>query len=291
MKNINKFKIALAQVNPVLGDFEKNIKKHLEFCDRAIKQKADLIVFPELSLTGYSIKDLNFDLAINLETNKLLKPLEEKSKKISILCGGVEEDTNYGIFNSAFYIEGGKCSFTHRKIYPPDYGMFEEIRYFSKGKSNDVHESKFGKLGIMVCEDLWHISVPLLMALKGAKILITIAASPTRLDLNSKSDVIKNYEINSEHHKSYARLLSSYVVFCNRVGFEDGVNFWGGSEVVDPFGNAVKTAKMFDEDMVYADINYNSIRRARHQARHFLDEDVKYLKNTVKMMNDELEKM
>jgi predicted amidohydrolase len=291
MKNIKKFKIALAQINPALGDLDKNIKKHLAFCDRAIKQNADLIVFPELSLTGYSIKDLNFDLAVNLQGNKLLKPLEEKSKKISIICGGIEEDTNYGIFNTAFYIEGGKCRFSHRKIYPPDYGMFEEIRYFSKGKSNDVYDSKFGNLGIMVCEDLWHISVPLLMALKGAKVLITIAASPTRLDLNSKSEVIKNYEINSEHHKAYARLLSSYVVFCNRVGFEDGVNFWGGSEVVDPFGNVVKTAKMFDEDLIYAEINYNNIRRSRHQARHFLDEDINFLKNTVKMMNDELEKM
>jgi predicted amidohydrolase len=277
MKNIKKFKIALAQINPALGDLDKNIKKHLAFCDRAIKQNADLIVFPELSLTGYSIKDLNFDLAVNLQGNKLLKPLEEKSKKISIICGGIEEDTNYGIFNTAFYIEGGKCRFSHRKIYPPDYGMFEEIRYFSKGKSNDVYDSKFGNLGIMVCEDLWHISVPLLMALKGAKVLITI--------------VIKNYEINSEHHKAYARLLSSYVVFCNRVGFEDGVNFWGGSEVVDPFGNVVKTAKMFDEDLIYAEINYNNIRRSRHQARHFLDEDINFLKNTVKMMNDELEKI
>lgn len=291
MKNKTSYKIALAQINPALGDFDKNIKKHIALCDKAIKKNADLIIFPELSLTGYSIKDLNFDLAINLQTNKLLKPLEDKSKKISIICGGVEEDDNYGIFNTAFYMENGKCRFTHRKIYPPDYGMFEEMRYFSRGKCIDVCESKFGKLGLMVCEDLWHISVPLIQALKGAKVLITIAASPTRLELNSRAKQIKNYEINSEHHKSYARLLSSYVIFCNRVGFEDGVNFWGGSEIVDPFGNVVKTAKFFNEDFIIADINFNTIRRARHQARHFIDEDINFLKNTVKMMNDELEKM
>ena len=169
--------------------------------------------------------------------------------------------------------------------------MFEEMRYFSKGKCADVCESKFGKLGIMVCEDLWHMSIPLIQALKGAKVLITIAASPTRLELNSNSKTIKNFEINSEHHKSYARLLSSYVIFCNRVGFEDGVNFWGGSEVVDPFGNIVKQGKFFDEDFMVADINLNTIRRARHQARHFVDEDINFLKNTVKMMNEEIEKL
>jgi predicted amidohydrolase len=287
----SKFKIALAQINPALGDFEKNLKKHIAFCDRAIKKNAELIVFPELSLTGYSIKDLNFDLAINQNNIKLLDPLLKKSKSIDIICGGIEEDINYGIFNTAFYISRGKLEFTHKKIYPPDYGMFEEIRYFSRGKEVKVHESKFGKLGILVCEDLWHMSLPLIQALKGAKVLITIAASPTRLQMNSSSKTIKNYEINSEHHKSYARLLSSYVVFCNRVGFEDGVNFWGGSEIVDPFGSVVKVAKFFDEDLIVAEIDFNKVRRSRHQARHFLDEDINALKHFVKLLNDEVSKL
>jgi NAD+ synthase (glutamine-hydrolysing) len=286
-----KFKIALAQINPALGDIEKNIKKHLSFCDKAVKKNAELIVFPELSLTGYSLKDLNFDVAINPYKNKILKPLLEKSKKIDILCGGVEEDEKFGVYNSAFYLSGGKVKFTHRKVYPPDYGMFEEMRYFSRGNAVDVHETKFGKVGVLVCEDFWHISLPLIQALKGAKIIITIACSPTRLTLNSKSKILKNYEINSEHHKTYARLLSAYVVFCNRVGFEDGVNFWGGSEIADPFGNIDKTAKFFDENLIISEINMETVRRARHLARHFIDEDINFLKNEVKLLNDELGKI
>jgi predicted amidohydrolase len=286
-----KFKIALAQINPVLGDIQKNIKKHLAFCDKAIRNKADMIIFPELSLTGYSIKDLNTELAVNPFTTKILEPIAEKSRKIDILCGGVEEDERFGIFNSAFYFSNGAIEFTHKKIYPPDYGMFEEMRYFSKGKKVEVHNTKFGKLGILVCEDMWHISLPLLLALKGAKIIITIAASPTRLEINTKSKKIKNYEINSEHHKSYARLLSSYIVFCNRVGYEDGVNFWGGSEIVDPFGTVIVLGKFFDEDIVFADIDFNKVKRARHQARHFIDEDIHMLKNDVKLLNDELSKL
>ena len=156
---------------------EKNIKKHLSFIDKAIKKKADLIVFPELSLTGYSVKDLNFELAINPYIDPILKPLREKSKKPLSCAGELKMMKTYGIFNSAFYIEAGEIKFTHKKVYPPDYGMFEEIRYFSKGKEADVHETKFGKLGLLVCEDLWHMSLPLLQALKGAKVIIGIARS------------------------------------------------------------------------------------------------------------------
>ncbi len=283
-----KFKIALAQINPALGDVEKNIKKHLNFINRALKKKADLIVFPELSLTGYSLKDLNAEVAVNPFNSDLLRPLEEKSKTIDIICGGVEEDDNYGLFNAAFYFSEGKLKGTHRKIYPPDYGMFEEIRYFSRGKKTRVFETELGKIGILVCEDLWHISLPMILALKGTKIITTIACSPTRLELNTKSKTIKNYEINSEHHKSYARLLSSYIVFCNRVGYEDGVNFWGGSEIVDPFGNVTALGKFFDEDLVIADVDYGKVKRARQQARHFIDEDVNFIKQQAKLILENL---
>jgi predicted amidohydrolase len=286
-----KFKIALAQINPALGDINKNIKKHINFCNRAIQRKSDLIIFPELSLTGYSLKDLNTELAVNPYTTNILDPLVQKSKNIDILCGGVEEDERFGIFNSAFYFSDGALEFTHKKIYPPDYGMFEEMRYFSKGRKIDVHATRFGKLGILICEDMWHISLPLLLALKGAKIIITIAASPTRLEINTRARKIKNYEINSEHHKSYARLLSSYIVFCNRVGYEDGVNFWGGSEVIDPFGTVTAAGKFFDEDLIYADIDYNKVKRSRQQARHFMDEDINLLKNDVKLLYDELNRL
>ena len=283
-----KYRIALAQINPSLGDVEKNLKKHIDYINKAIKKKADLIVFPELSLTGYTLKDLNAEVAVNPYTAEVLKPLREKSKKISIICGGVEEDDNYGLFNSAFYIAKGQVQCTHRKVYPPDYGMFEEIRYFSRGKTAEVCETDFGKLGILVCEDLWHMSLPLIQALNGAKVIFTIACSPTRLDINTKSKILKNYEINSEHHRSYARLLSLYVVFCNRVGYEDGVNFWGGSEVVDPFGQVSAVGKFFDEDLVFAEIDYDKIKRARQQARHFTDEDKNFIREQANLLIEKL---
>ncbi len=265
-------KIAAAQITSVLGDAEKNIEHHLKYCDEAIKNRADLIVFPELSLTGYSLKDLNFTIAVNTSKTKLLDKLKEKSKKISIICGLAEEDENFAIYNSGIFISEGEIKFSHRKIYPPTYGMFEEFRYFSRGNECKAHDTKFGKIGLLVCEDMWHLSLPYTVAMDGAQIITGIASSPTRLAVNT--DKFRNYEINSEHHRTYARILSTYFVFSNRVGFEDGINFWGGSEIVDPFGNVLSAAKLFEEDMIYADINFEEVRRARHQARHFLDEDI-----------------
>ncbi len=265
-------KAAIAQINSILGDLDKNIKRHIEFCNKAIENKAELIVFPELSLTGYSLKDINYDIVFNPYKSDKLNELKKLSKKISVICGFAEEDENYAVYNSAILLEDGEIKGVHRKIYPPTYGIFEEFRYFSAGQKCEPIESKFGKLGIIVCEDLWHLSVPYTMAVKGAKILIGIAASPTRVAVNTHK--FKNYEINSEHHKTYARVLSSYLLFSNRVGFEDGVNFWGGSEIVDPSGNICSVAKIFDEDMIFAEIRESEVQRARRNARHFIEEDI-----------------
>jgi predicted amidohydrolase len=134
---------------------------------------------------------------------------------------------------------------------------------------------------MLICEDLWHVSLPYILALGGAKVIFGLAASPTRLAVNQSE--FRNYEINSEHHKTFSRLLSLYLVFANRVGYEDGINFWGGSEIIDPSGNVLAKAKLFEEDMIYADIDMNKVKSARQQARHFLDEDIE---NTLLNLNN-----
>jgi NAD+ synthase (glutamine-hydrolysing) len=265
-------KIAVAQTNSLLGNYEKNLENHLQFCSEAIKHKSDIIVFPELSLTGYSLEDINYDIAVNIKNTSKLEKLLKISEKIDIICGFVEEDDNFKVFNSSLYLSGHKILHNHRKIYPPTYGIFEESRYFSKGRVCNSFETNKGKSGLLICEDMWHISLPYILAMDGAKIIYGLAASPTRLSVGSKE--FRNYEINSEHHRTFARLLSVYFVFSNRIGYEDGVNFWGGSEIVDPFGNVLAKGKLFEEDLLFADIDMNTVKEARHQARHFLDEDI-----------------
>jgi predicted amidohydrolase len=275
-----RYRIALAQIDPVLGDLQKNVEIHAEMIDRARAGGAALVVFPELSLSGYGIKDLTWDLALHPGSPPdVVRPLVDRSREISIIAGGVEESDTYGLYNSAFLFEEGRMTSAHRKVYPPTYGMFEEMRYFSRGSSAAAITTRVGRLGMLICEDLWHPSLPYLLALDGAEAIISLVASPTRL--GGDGEVLRAVEVNRENHRAYARLLSTWVVFCNRVGFEDGVNFWGGSAVVAPDGNIVAEAKVFEEDLIFAEIDSNDIRRARRFSRHFLDEDIQLVRREL----------
>jgi predicted amidohydrolase len=280
-----KFTLALAQIDPVLGDLSANIRKHTTVAKEAIAKGADFVVFPELSLTGYSVKDMNWDLAVNpTRDSSLFDPLLKLSESISILAGGVEEDESFHIFNSAFLFEGGQLRVAHRKIYPPTYGMFEELRYFSAGDSARAVQSKLGNLGVLICEDLWHIALPYVLAKQGAQIILALVASPTRVGASEGQLGVD--EVNTQHHKAYARLLSSYIVFCNRVGYEDGVNFWGGSKVVTPDGEVIASAKLFEEDLLIAGIDDNEVRRARRFSRHFLDDNPSVILSELARITD-----
>ncbi|CUU01599.1 Predicted amidohydrolase [Candidatus Thermokryptus mobilis] len=266
-----KHLVAVAQIDCVLGDLRRNIEKHIHYIELAIKEGAKLILFPELSLTGYTLRDINIDIAVNPFKSNVFDDLKKLSREIIIIAGGVEEGESFGIYNSAFVFEDGQIKYVHRKIYPPTYGMFEELRYFSRGDRVRAFDTKIGRIGVLICEDLWHISLPYILAVDGAMVIAGLAASPTRI--SGASEELTNYKINSEHHKTYARLLSVYLLFSNRVGYEDGVNFWGGSEVVNSDGEVIAVAKLFDEDLIFAEIDYNTIKRSRQFSRHFIDED------------------
>ncbi len=276
-----KFTIALAQIDPVLGDLPRNIEKHLVMAEKAKKAGASMVVFPELSLSGYSIKDMHWDLAVNVEKDhSRLKPLVDAGRSIAIIAGGVEEGPAFSIFNSAFLFEKGAVQTVHRKTYPPTYGMFEEMRYFSPGRSVRAFDCGLGRLGVLICEDLWHISLPYLLASDGAQAIIALVASPTRVAAGSEK--LEVAVVNAENHRAYARLLSVYLTFCNRVGYEDGVNFWGGSEIVSPDGEVLSSAKFFEEDLIIAAIDDDEVRRARRFSRHFLDEDTELVRRELK---------
>ncbi len=274
-------RIALAQIAPVLGDLQRNVALHCDAAERAHAGGAAMVVFPELSLTGYSIKDMHWDLAVDPRNPpSVLQPLCDLSRSVAIIAGGVEDGPEYGLFNAAFLFENGTIRTVHRKVYPPTYGMFEELRYFSAGKSVRAVDSSIGRIGVLVCEDLWHLSLPYLLALDGAEAIIALVASPTRVTGTEQHLSIAT--VNTENHRAFARLLSVYLVFCNRVGFEDGVNFWGGSEIVGPDGDTECVAKLFDEDLVMATLDGSEVRRARRFSRHFLDEDVRLVEGELK---------
>jgi predicted amidohydrolase len=282
--HLKRSRIALGQLSPFLGDIGRNVEKHLEWCERARKEKADAIIFPELSLTGYTLRDLNFEVALDPSTASVLEPLRSISKDITIICGGVERARSGGVHNAAFVFEGGKLIHSHHKVYPPTYAIFEEERYFLAGDRARVFESeRLGRIGLLVCEDLWHPSMPYLLTYQGAQLIITIAASPTKLATGNaaQDEVPANYSVNRDHHVAFARLFSVFMAFINRTGVEDGVNFWGGSEVVTPDGDVGACAKFFDEDLLIYDLDPNAVRHARENSRHVLDENLLLTKDEL----------
>jgi predicted amidohydrolase len=149
--------------------------------------------------------------------------------------------------------------------------MFEELRYFSPGRSVRPFRSKVGTLGVLICEDLWHLPLPYILAQQGVSTIVSLVASPARI-VGDKSD-LSIAVANAENHRAYSRLLSLYLLFCNRVGYEDGVCFWGGSEIVGPDGSIISQARQFEPDLIVASIEDSMVRRSRQSSRHFLDDD------------------
>jgi predicted amidohydrolase len=265
--------IRIAQTDCTLANFEENLARHIGAIEQAIRDGADAIAFPELSLTGYNVQDAAQDMAMHIDDRRL-DPLRELSRHICIVCGGIELSDDYGVYNSAFMFEDGLGKSVHRKIYLPTYGMFEELRYFSAGRQIEtVTSRRLGKIGVAICEDFWHVSVPYLLAHQGAKLLMVLMSSPLRLSPGQGTPaIVSQWQTIAG---TYAFLFSCYVACINRIGNEDSFTYWGNSSVTGPDGSVVAAAPMFDEHSFDATIDFTTVKRVRLQSSHFLDEDLK----------------
>jgi NAD+ synthase (glutamine-hydrolysing) len=262
-------KISIAQISSRLADVEKNIEKHLTYIEQAIEAGSDIIIFPELSLSGYSVKDAVYDVAMKSDDRRL-RPFYEASKKISICLGTVELTNNYEAKNTNLFLENGLLVARHRKVYLPTYGVYEERRYFTPGNRFRAFDSRHGRFGMLICEDLWHPSSTSILALDGALLIFVNSAGILR-GVHQK-DKPENIEIWENLNKTSAHVFTSYLVFCNRVGSEDGLMFWGGSEVVDPHGKVTAKAPYFEEYLLSAEIDLLKIKHARVHATYLSDE-------------------
>lgn len=265
----HKIKIAIAQTDARLADIPANLEKHYDFIEQAIDQNCAIIQFPELSLTGYSLKDAVFDVAIADDDDKLNK-LKALSKHISIVVGGVELSKRYELYNSLFYFENGMLHSKHRKVYLPTYSLFEEKRYFSAGNRFRAFDTKWGRMGMMVCEDMWHPTSGMILAQDGASVLLVSSAGVTRgIDAESRPENIRDWE--ALNH-ALALQTTSYMIFSNRVGVEDGLMFWGGSEINDPNGRRLLKAPYHQEELVFAEIDLLKLKHTRLNTTLLSDE-------------------
>ncbi|MEO1954685.1 MAG: nitrilase-related carbon-nitrogen hydrolase [Campylobacterales bacterium] len=238
-------KTTLVQFAPRLN------RSNLEYISSVIEKyskESDIIVFPELALNGYLLQDKLYEDAFEIEE---LSVLETLSKDIDIVVGCAIKDN--GVFrNTALYFSDGKLLSKHYKVHLPNYGMFEEARYFKAGDIFESFISKFGKVSMLVCEDLWHKSVHHDLIEENPDIIIALVASPARGFGDDGLEIQKKwYDI----IKTVASECESKVIFVNRVGFEDGLGFWGGSCVLDEKAKILKQLPLHKTDIQTFNIN------------------------------------
>jgi len=260
---VQPVRIAIAQIAPRLGALDDNLARHAELLGEARERGANLVVFPELGLTGYLLQDLAGEVAMRLDDRRLAS-LAAATHGLSAVVSFVEESSDHRLFISAGLFEDGELRHVHRKLFLPTYGLFDERRFFAAGDALRAVPSRLGAgIGIGVCEDFWHLAVPQLLALDGAQILINVSSSPGR-DLAATNEVGLGTATSWRTlMRTYAQLTTSFVIFCNRVGVEESISFWGGSEVIAPTGELVFGAPLYDEGMYTVDIAPADIRRER----------------------------
>jgi predicted amidohydrolase len=265
-------KIGVAQIAPRLGDLAANLAVCEHSVEKAKGQRLDVLVFPELSLTGYHLRDSVATVALRLDSPEMTQ-LKAWSREVALVVGFVEESPDFRFYNAAAYLAGGEICHVHRKVYLPTYGMFDEQRYFARGDQLRTFEMPFGRASLLICEDLWHPSTIYVSALDRALMVICPSSSPLRgiSDGETQDDNARYWEL---INRMYTETFGLFLVYANRVGFEDGVGFWGGSEILDPFGRRLAKGRYYEEDFITAELSLDVVRRKRIAAPLLRDEDL-----------------
>jgi NAD+ synthase (glutamine-hydrolysing) len=224
-----------------------------------------------LSLTGYQVQDLMPEVAIRATPeDPIFSQMLDASQKLDVMFGFVHRDKRDRFYTAAAYLSKGQCLHVHHKVYLPTYTMFDESRYFDEGESVRAFDTPFGRVGMLICEDFWHISPPYLLWLDGADMLLLQSASPSRgLTDDARMGSTRWVELVNQ---TYGSIFTNYIIHCNRVGYEDGKNFWGGSSVVDPNGEFLTHGLYFDEALITQTIDLNQVHRTRARLPLLRDE-------------------
>ncbi len=273
-------KVAVYQTDPVLLDVKANLENTIQILEEAKAQDIDLAIFPELSLTGYFVKERYHEVALRLDSPQI-NQLVQATKGMAAVVGFIEESRAMNFYNSALVAVDGEILFTYRKLNLPNYGVFEERKIFSTGKRVRVFKLKGFTIAPLICNDLWHPSLPYLAVTQKADIFITMFNSSQ----GSMGNEFSNIESWNIINRFYSRIFGVYNLCANRVGCEVFENlgtdngeseeadsssaddnpfrFWGGSEIINPFGQPIATASLYDTDVIFANISRELLRKKR----------------------------
>lgn len=254
-------RVALAQLDCALGEVQENARRARTVLDEARAGGADLVVFPELSLTGYALGSVTEDVALRADSPTIMG-LAADAGEMGVVLGFVEDGPVH-TYNSAIYLQAGARIHLQRKTFLPTYGRFEEHKHFSSGQALRAFDTPLGRFALLICNDVWQPPLPFLAVHDGARVLLVPSSSS--LEAGAGTDPA---EVQSDWRTLlcfHARFLQSYMIFVNRVGEEAGVSFWGGSMVVDPWGRVVAEAPRHEAAVVVAELDLEAVRRRRRE--------------------------
>ena len=255
-------RISLAQIDADLGDIDANTERASRAITTAMEQSTDLIVFPELHLTGYSIGDVDADVSLRADDPRI-EALARQAAPAGLLVGFVESGgPGPHTYNSTAFYQDGHLRHVHRKLYLPAYAPFEERNHFTPGPSLRAFPVDPGtRMAVLLCNDAWQPHLAFVAVQDGARVLLVPSAS-------AQSRFPEHYDSHEYWHDIthfYGRMYQTYVVFVNRTGVEGSLRFWGGSHVIDPWGNVVGEAEQHIEQVLTVEIDLAEVRRRRRQ--------------------------
>jgi predicted amidohydrolase len=251
---MKQIKVGLAQISIKNGDKSHNLQVIRRILDEARKKEANLLIFPELALTGYVCRDFFYELAetINGPSVKLVCQFTRENGLTTIFGMPLEEDVKGVIYNSSVMIDEDGDVVSYNKLYLPTHSVFDEKRYFRSGNETKCFQTKKCKIGLTICYDIYFPEIYRILALEGAELVTCISASPSTrqeyFETLTKARAIEN---------------GVFLAFVNRVGIEDGLQFWGGSNVVSPNGDIVAKARYYEEDLTFVTLDLEDLRRVR----------------------------
>ncbi len=246
---MRKMRVGMAQINATVGDFDGNLRKILEVVDEARALGVDLLTFPELATCGYPPEDLLFKPRFIAENRRVLEEVIEHSSGISIVLGFV--DAQEDLYNAAAVIHDGKLAGVYHKMCLPNYGVFDEHRYFRSGTECPVYILDGVGIGINICEDIWYSAGPATaQAYSGAEVIVNISASPYRF---GKAE-LRESMLNTRAADNVA-----IVVYTNMVGGQDELVFAGDSMALDEKGEVIARGKRFEEDFIAVDLDVEAV--------------------------------
>ena len=279
-------KVTVYQTSPVLLNVKANLEDVVDKIHEAREDGAELIVFPELALTGYFVGRRYHEAALRLDSPEITTLLSA-TRGTAAIVGFIEESLAMNFYNSALVAVDGKLVFAYRKLNLPNYGSFEERKYFSHGKQIPVFKLADCTVAVFICNDAWHPSLPYLAVCQKADIFVIISNSCEE-SMGTEFSNMRSWEI---INKFYSRIFGIYNISANRVGeetFEERrsliaaeivktasqppsekliepqtYRFWGGSEIVNPYGKAEAKAALYKEDRISGEISRDLLRQKR----------------------------